>query len=72
MFKIGLHTNKGLLAAVGVAIFTLLIISGPLHTLFMLKENLTTAMVFKMILLSLIPLAVTEVIKFVKSLKRGK
>lgn len=72
VFKIGLHTNKGLLAAVGVAIFTLLIISGPLHTLFMLKENLTTAMVFEMILLSLIPLAVTEVIKFVKSLKRGK
>lgn len=71
VFKIGFHTNKGLLAAVGVAIFTLLIISGPLHTVFMLKENLTVAMVFEMILLSLIPLAVTEIIKLVKSLKRG-
>lgn len=72
VFKIGLHTNKGLLAAVGVALFTLLIISGPLHTLFELKENLTAAMVFEMILLSLVPLAVTEIIKLVKSLKRGK
>ncbi len=71
VFKIGLHTNKGMLVAVSVAIFTLLLISGPLHTVFMLKENLTTAMVFEMILLSLIPLAVTEAVKLVKALKRG-
>ena len=56
----------------GVALFALLIISGPLHTLFELKENLTAAMVFEMILISLVPLAVTEIIKLVKSLKRGK
>ncbi|MBE6760663.1 MAG: cation-transporting P-type ATPase [Ruminococcaceae bacterium] len=72
IFKIGFHTNKGMLAALGVALFTLFIISGPLHTVFMLKENLTAAMVFEMILLSLVPLAVTEIIKFAKSLKRGK
>ena len=73
VFKVGIHTNKAMLLAVGVAVLTLLIISGPLHTVFMLKENLTTAMVFEMILLSLIPLAVTEVIKLVKDylLKRG-
>lgn len=70
VFKIGLHTNKGLLAAVGVAIFTLLIISGPLHIVFELKESLTVAMVFEMILLSLVPLAVSEVIKLVKQMRK--
>jgi Ca2+-transporting ATPase len=69
IFKVGFHTNKGMLLALGVAIFTLLIISGPLHTVFMLKENLTTAIVFELILFSLIPLAVSEVVKL---LKRGK
>ena len=58
-----------MLLALGVAIFTLLIISGPLHTVFMLKENLTTAIVFELILFSLIPLAVSEAVKL---LKRGK
>jgi Ca2+-transporting ATPase len=69
IFKVGFHTNKGMLLALGVAIFTLLIISGPLHTVFMLKENLTTAIVFELILFSLIPLAVSEAVKL---LKRGK
>ena len=74
IFKVGFHTNKGMLLALGVAIFTLLIISGPLHTVFMLKENLTTAIVFELILFSLIPLAVSEAVKFLKAylLKRGK
>ncbi|MBQ3562144.1 MAG: cation-transporting P-type ATPase [Clostridia bacterium] len=74
IFKIGFHTNKGLLVAFVVAVFTLLIISGPLHTIFMLKENLTTAMVFELILFSIIPLAATEAVKFFKGflLKRGK
>ena len=74
IFKIGLHTNKGLLVALGVAIFTLLLISGPLHTVFMLKENLTVAMVLEMILLSLIPFVATEIVKFTKDFlsKRGK
>ena len=68
------HTNKCRLVAVGVALFTLLIISGPLHEVFMLKESLTGAMVLEMILLSLVPLAVIEAMKFVKVFlaKRGK
>ena len=70
VLKIGFHTNKGLLAAVGVALFTLLIISGPLHTVFMLKESLTVAMVLEMILLSLVPLAVTEAIKLAKQMRK--
>ena len=70
VFKIGPHTNKGMLAAFGVAILTLLIISGPLHTVFMLKENLTGAMVLEMILLSLIPLLVTEIVKLVKQTRK--
>lgn len=74
IFKIGFHTNKGMLVAVGVALFTLLIISGPLHEVFMLKESLTGAMVLEMILLSLVPLAVIEAMKFAKVFlaKRGK
>ena len=70
VFKIGLHTNKGLLAAVGIALFTLIVISGPLHTVFMLKESLNLLMVVEMILLSLVPLAVTEALKLVKQMRK--
>jgi Ca2+-transporting ATPase len=65
LFKIGFHTNKGMLAALGVAIFTLLLISGPLHTVFDL-EKLNGTMVLEIILLSIIPFVVTEVIKLVR------
>lgn len=71
LFKEGFHTNKAMLVALGVAILTLVIISGPLHTVFSL-EKLTGTMVFEMILLSLIPFAVTEIIKLVKGFKAKK
>ena len=72
LFKVGFHTNKVMLAALGVAIFTLLLISGPLHTIFELGM-LTGTNVLEIILLSIVPLAVTEVIKAVRffSAKRG-
>lgn len=72
LFKVGFHTNKGMLAALGVAIFTLLLISGPLHTVFDL-EKLNATMVLEIILLSIIPFAITEIIKLVRSItaKRG-
>jgi len=72
VFKVGLHTNKGMLIALGVAIATLLLISGPLHTVFSL-EKLTGTMVLEIVLLSIVPLVVTEIVKFAKnySKKRG-
>lgn len=72
IFKVGFHTNKMMLVALGVAIFTLLIISGPLHTIFDLGM-LNSTMVLEIILLSLIPFVVTEVIKFTRTImvKRG-
>ena len=73
IFKIGFHTNKLMLVALGVAVATLLIISGPLHTLFDL-EMLNSTMVIEIILLSAIPLVVTEIIKFTRVIlaKKGE
>ena len=68
LFKTGFHTNKGMLVALCVAILTLLLISGPLHAVFSL-EKLTSTMVLEIILLSIIPLAVTEIIKLVRDIK---
>ena len=73
LFKEGFHTNKIMLISLALSVLTLIIILGPLHTIFSLSE-FASSMVLKTVLLSLIPLAVSEIIKLVKHLlvKRGE
>lgn len=65
VFKEGIHTNKYMLGALGVSVLSLIIIfATPLSTLFSLG-NIGNKIIYA-VLLSLIPLAVTECVKLAK------
>lgn len=65
LFKEGFHTNKIMLVVLAAVVVTLIIILGPLNGIFALGE-FSSSMILKTVLLSLVPLAVSEIIKLVK------
>ena len=65
LFKEGFHTNKIMLVVLAAVVVTLIIILGPLNGVFALGE-FSSSMILKTVLLSLVPLAVSEIIKLVK------
>ncbi len=72
VIKEGIHKNNLMLVALGIAIVTIiLVLATPLRDLFNLAAP-TDGTVWGIVLLPLIPLAVTEAVKFGKELWAGK